>query len=526
MSEIQSSADLASDGGYGSEDRSRTRRGMILTIIGGVVMAGVRSLGFFLRSIFGGEMWGLYSIAWALIELLAFVLIGGFGEGIVIFGSRIHHDKDEQARDRHYQSLATLIRTPFLAALAIALALQFGAEPIYQLLWSSHDRTLVSLVQVLGWGLPLLVLVQVPVEATRASLRFGYSVGIVQIAFPALSLMATLGIYYLGNKSILAVAQGMWVALLICVPASIFAFSRHFELRRTVRAMCTNPWDREALGFAVPQSFHMMLSQGLVRMDGLMLSFFGVSANSIGIYSLVGELTQLIRVAKMAFSAVYSALVAKYRAQNNRRGVAEAFDSFAQKTSALSFVPLLVVMLLWPALVLQSGEEWSGSRIFPWLLCAGPMMSCFFGLCNNTLLMFGHSRILLTNAIAMGLVNLVLNALFIPIWGIAGAAWATAISNVSISIVQVLELRHLEGISPKWRFYGRSLAAAALPVVLVFYVTVHSSVTTLLRSVGLSGISASVSLGAFVAAMLLIYAALQWLLPGMPAFKLRRSRLS
>jgi O-antigen/teichoic acid export membrane protein len=290
--------------------------------------------------------------------------------------------------------------------------------------------------------------------------------------------------------------------------------------------MCTNPWDREALGFAVPQSFHMMLSQGLVRMDGLMLSFFGVSANSIGIYSLVGELTQLIRLAKMAFSAIYSALIAKYRAQGNRRGVAEAFDSFAHKTSTLSFVPLFIVMLLWPALVLQSGEEWSGSRVFPWLLCAGPMMSCFFGLCNNTLLMFGHSRILLTNARVAGLINLVLNALFIPIWGIAGAAWATAISNVSISFVQVLELRHLEGISPKWKFYGRTLAAAALPVALIFYVTVYSSVATIFGSVGLSGFSASVYLGAFVAVMLFIYAALQWLLPGTPVFRLRPSRHS
>ena len=44
----------------------------------------------------------------------------------------------------------------------------------------------------------------------------------------------------------------------------------------------------ESLSFALPQSLNMMLNQGLVRLDSLMLSFFGVSANAIGVYSLVG----------------------------------------------------------------------------------------------------------------------------------------------------------------------------------------------------------------------------------------------
>jgi O-antigen/teichoic acid export membrane protein len=507
----------ATVGGYGSEDRARSRRGMILTILGGLVMAGVKALGFFLRSIFGGEMWGLYAIAWALIELCAFVLIGGFGEGIVIFGSRIQHEENEQRLDKHYQALATLIRTPLLAAIFVAIALHFGAEVLHERLWSNHDPILVSLVQVLGWGLPLLVLVQVPVEATRASLRFGYSVGIVQIALPVLSLLATLSIYYVWQSSILAVAQGMFVALAICVPAAIFAFSRQYDLRRTIRLMCTNHWEREALSFAIPQSFQMMLSQGLVRIDGLMLSFFGISANAIGIYSLVGELTQLIRLAKMAFSSIYSALVAKYRAQENRLGVAEALESFASKTSALSFVPLLAVTILWPVLVLQAGEQWPGSREIPWLLCAGPMMSCFFGLCNNTLLMYGHSRVLLVNAIIVGISNVVLNALFIPIWGLEGAAWATAISNVSISFVQILELKHKEKLSPHLRFYQRTLIAAALPVAFAFYFTVYSP--------GIPwDLPDWIYRGALVAIALSVYAALQTLLPGEPAFKIRSPR--
>jgi hypothetical protein len=58
--------------GFGEEDQKKTSKGALLSVIGGVILAGVRALGFVLRAIFGGEMWGLYAIAWSLIELLAF----------------------------------------------------------------------------------------------------------------------------------------------------------------------------------------------------------------------------------------------------------------------------------------------------------------------------------------------------------------------------------------------------------------------------------------------------------------------
>src|SRR5690606_7506803 len=118
--------------------------------------------------------------------------------------------------------------------------------------------------KTLAWALPLLVLVQIPVEATRSTLHFGFAIGVVQIAFPILSLLAALALYYTTTPNILAVAQGTLVALLLCVPASIFAYARHFSLSATFRAVFGFHWDREALSFAVPQSLNMMLNQGLV----------------------------------------------------------------------------------------------------------------------------------------------------------------------------------------------------------------------------------------------------------------------
>jgi O-antigen/teichoic acid export membrane protein len=501
--------------GFGHEDRKKARKGTLLSVIGGAILAGVRALGFFLRAIFGGEMWGLYAIAWALIELLAFLLVGGFADAIVIFSSRQKHDGEQG--EEHYRSLATIIFAPFFVSLLLAGGIHIFAEPLYNLLWTEHDPLLIPLVRTLAWALPLLVLVQVPVEATRSTLHFGYAIGIVQIAFPLLSLLCTLGLYFTVTESILAVAQGSILALLLCLPASLYAYGKHFDLGQTLRAALGFRWSREALSFALPQSLNMMLNQGLVRLDSLMLSFFGVSANAIGIYSLVSDLTQLVRLAKMAFSGVFSPLVAKYRAQQNKLGVEEALEDLVQKTSSLGLGLLLIVMSLWPVVIFKPGEAWDDSLLFPWMLAAGPMMSCFFGLCGNALLMYGYSRVLLLNALATGLINLVLNALFIPLWGLFGAALATAIANVSISLLQIVELRRLEGISVKAHFYTRTLLAGAAPLALVFFLSALSWSATgekwglenQTARLGLAGLSVS------------FYALLLWVLPGPRPFGAR-----
>lgn len=458
---------------FSAADRKKAHQGTLLSILGGVILALVRAAGFFLRAIFGGEMWGLYAIAWALTELLAFFILGGFNDAVVIFASRLHArmgaDPEVKGDDqRDVDALATILRAPFIVALVVALGLHFLSPWLHEVLWAEHDPLIIRLVQTLAWSLPLLVLVQVPAEATRSSLQFGYSIGIVQIAFPVLSLLFALGLYFTVTHSILAVAQGAVLALLLLVPVSLHAFSRHFDLGRTFRASLSAPWDREALSFALPQSLNMALNQGLVRLDSLMLSFFGVSANTIGIYSLVGDLTQLVRLAKMVFSGVYSPLVARYRARSNHLGVAEALDHFARKTSSLGMVLFLVVMSLWPLFIFRGGEVWQDSRSFPWLLCVGPLMSCFFGLCGNTLLMYGHSRLLLTNALASGTLNIVLNAVLIPPFGVFGAALATAISNATISVLQVMELRRLEHLTVNLSSHLRTILAAGPSCVLVY----------------------------------------------------------
>lgn len=253
---------------------------------------------------------------------------------------------------------------PFVVALAIAAAAQVLLPTLHRMFWSQHDPLLIDLGRTLALALPLIVVMQLCAEATKAGLQFVWQVGIVQVLFPVLTLTFALALHRFTQLGIGALAWGLVFALFVASAAAIAAYGRFFSISRTVRAALTFRWDREVLVFALPQSVNMMMNLGLTKADGLTLSAF-VSADAVGIYVLVSDLTQLIRLGKMAFSSVFSPLVAKYQAAANRRGIQDALGTLIPITATLGLLLTLGIMGSYEAAILKEGESWSGGRLYP-----------------------------------------------------------------------------------------------------------------------------------------------------------------
>jgi O-antigen/teichoic acid export membrane protein len=451
---------------FKADDRRKVAVGTAITVIGGLWIAGFKALGFVLRAVFGGPAYGLFAIVLSVTELLAYLLLGGFNDAIVYFASRhVHGEETPETERRLYSALATCLVPPLLIALALTGAIELALPRVYASIWAQHDPLIVDLMRVMALGLPLLVLVQLPAEATKAHLSFRWPVFIVQVLLPTTAAAAVLVLHLGYGMGIAALPAGLVAAAAICVPVSLYAYSRSFSIAKTLRAALALRWDGEVLRFAGPQSLNMMLNLGLVRLDSVILSWF-VSANAVGVYSLVTDLTQLIRIAKMAFSSVFAPLVAKYQAMRNREGIRQALYSLVQITSALGFALLILAMTLYPHAILRAGESWTLSLWVPWLLAVGPMMSCCFGLSGNLLLMTGHARLLLFNSAVAGTINAVLNYVMIQRWGVLGAAAGTAIASFTISVLQVVEMGVFEKITFRVALYRRTALAALLPLAL------------------------------------------------------------
>jgi len=536
--------------GFTADDRKKVTLGTLLTVIGGIFLASFKAMGFVLRAVFGGNHYGLFAIAQNLTEMLAYFLVGGFNDAIVYLGARNIEGRHDPAVQEHqtsaphdaltdakpdatsqraqtppqassqtpvianedglYRTMATCLMVPLALSLIIVLGVQLFLPKIYALWWSNHDPMLMNLIRILIFALPFLLISQLASEALKIFLDFRWQVGVVQVLVPtATAIYATL-LFTVGGMGIEALVWALLFATMTAAPIALYGFSRRFSLWRTVSYFFRGRLDREVLDFAVPQSLNMMLNLGMVRLDSLMLSGF-VSADSVGIYSLISDLTQLIRLAKMAFSSVFSPLVARYQAQNNRDGIRIALHTLVRFTSSLAIPLLLVMMIMYPHFVLSSEETWAYDRWFPWLLAVGPLMSCFFGLAGNLLLMTGHARLLLFNAVVSSILNVILNLALIPHYGLFGAALATAISNFAISFMQIVEMWKIEHLTMPLRLYVWTLTAGALPLVMAagVFTDVGQSLVAMMP-----GSSAFMQAGMYAGAAIVIYLVVLFLPPG------------
>lgn len=459
---------------FSAEDKKKVATGTIINLLGGIALASSKGFQFVVRRLFGGPAFGLYAITYGVMELCANFLLGGFGDAITYHASRHIHAKEnetltEQAarEQRLYAALASSLRTPILIAIAMAFALWFGAGLLQHTVWRDQDPQVVNLLRIVILGLPLLTIAHLLAESTRAHLDMKLPVIVVQTMFPGLSMLFALLLHFCFGFGIEAMPWGIVASLILCVPVAIYGYQRYYSISRTLLAIFRFEGDPEVRRFAIPQCLNMASNLGLVKMDSLMLSAW-VSADAVGVYVLVTELTQLVRLPKMAFSGVFGPLVAKYQNQGNRAGIGESLVSLAQITSFIGVLVVIPVHLFYPEFILGNGQAWMFSLGIAWLLSIGPLMSAHFGLAGNLLLMTGHSRLLLVNSLSCLGLNIALNLLLIPHFGLLGAAIATGVSNFSISSLQIFEMHRLERFNFNFWLYHRVwlILALSAPVLL------------------------------------------------------------
>lgn len=437
----------------------KVRRGAAITLLGRISGVANGVFIFVAKFLFGAEQFGLFMLGFFVVDLLSRFVVGGFADAVTYFASRHAAARREE---QMYQALAVCILWPLGLALVFALALGASVDVAYETWWATdYDPGVKPVLRLMAWGLPLTVLVRLPVEAVKAHMDMKWAT-IVDICLPLVMFGVAVGFAFVG-----AGAGGLALAWMVAHAVggliAVYGYTRYFEIGKTLAAMRRPGSSREILGFAVPQSLNMLFNFGLVRVDGIMLSaWYGPEV--LAVYGLVSELVRSIRAAKLAFVGVFAPLVAKYRELGNREGVEESLNDITRFIATIS-VPLLASALIFypEASTFAPGSDWTHSRAFPWLLAVGPVLSCFFGLAGNLLLMSGYSRILLINStIAIG-VNVALNALWIPEHGMLGAAAATMISGIVLSVLQLIELARFAKVRFRFSIYVKP----AIGLVLV-----------------------------------------------------------
>ena len=161
--------------------------------------------------------------------------------------------------------------------------------------------------------------------------------------------------------------------------------------------------------------------------DSIMLGAFRGSAE-VGLYTVATSGAYLVVLILAGVNTSLSPIVAALYSKNNIEKLQEVLQKSARWTflSGLIVGILLVIFGYWFLLIF--GKDFTQAKSALNILVIGNIFMSFMGTLPVALVMTQKEQVAMKCFVAGAALNIVLNALFIPQWGMEGAALATATS--------------------------------------------------------------------------------------------------
>jgi O-antigen/teichoic acid export membrane protein len=147
-------------------------------------------------------------------------------------------------------------------------------------------------------------------------------------------------------------------------------------------------------------------------------------------------------------------------------------------------IPVSLIFIFYPVKVmLLFGADYMDSASVLVLLTIATFIQTTLGAAGPVLSMSGFTRLVFWNSLGTFILNLILNIILIPKFGIMGAAWATLISLSMIGLVRIIEVQFILKLSLFSKNLFKPFFAGLITIVFILstrpFIIVYHTVVTL-----------------------------------------------
>lgn len=201
---------------------------------------------------------------------------------------------------------------------------------------------------------------------------------------------------------------------------------------------------REMLILCVPLMLIAVMNSIIELSDTLLLGVLR-SASEVSIYYIAAKIAALSTTLLFIINGTIAPDISRRWSQNDRAGAFAIVRKYSRFMLALAFMILLAIGLLREYILAVFGPEYRTQGVYPLLVLA---VGYFFVLAAGPLGIFmtmtGNHRRYLHNNIAACVINVVLNLILIPRYGVNGACFATAVALALKNILLYVQFKNIE----------------------------------------------------------------------------------
>jgi len=420
------------------DDTARAQRMAVIAFAVRVVSAGIAFLSQIIQARLMGEFeYGIFVFVWVLVVLAGNFSCLGFHTAVIRFLPQYDLDCAE-AEIRGLTSTARLFAmgsASILALVGIASLHLFGDR--------IEDYYLVPLFLAV-FALPMIALGDVLDGTARANRWALLGLSPTYIIRPSLILLFMLGAVLWGAPATAVTAmQAALAATYVTTIGQFLVVDRGLTRRydKGVRRRDFSAWFKVALPIFFIEGFGFLLTNSDVIVVGIYLP-----PDQVGVYFAAAKTMALVQFVFFAVKAAATQRFSILFAEDDRQGLA----AFAGTAARWSFWPSLavgmLVLILGKLLLSLFGSAFTAGYMLMVILFAGNMAKALVGPAEMLLTMAGRQQLCVgVYVVALGC-NISLNMTLIPLWGLSGAATATAAAMAVEALLLHIAVRRALGI--------------------------------------------------------------------------------
>lgn len=228
---------------------------------------------------------------------------------------------------------------------------------------------------------------------------------------------------------------------------------------------------KELLWFGLPLMAADIGGKVIGYTDTLMLTYFGTLAE-VGIYNVVLPSALFFIQISRAISAIVFPISTELHYKKDIAKLSKGVTLLHQYCFAL-IIPLIFALFAFTEhfLVLFFGQEYAAGATAFRILLVGSMFFILASVNNIIISSMGEPKEVTKVILFSAILNVVLNIFFIPLFGIEGAAAATALAYALSMVISTQKLQKSLGTKSPYQQWAKLFITAAIFVVVIMYVS-------------------------------------------------------
>jgi len=420
---------------------------------------------------FGPEIYGIFALGLVFFGFSSGMASFGIWDGIVRF-IPIYRAKKEKENIRYLIKFSKKIL--LFSGIVFGAILFFASEYIVQTFF--HDDRLVLFLKIFAILIPIQIFSGMYFGIMRAYEKISANSFGVNILQSTIKFLFLLLLIFIGMESIFAITSSYFIGIL---GGLIFSYLYcRIKLKNIFGKTSLPKNSRSKIGkdlfsYSWPLIIFALITNLAFWIDSLLIGFFN-GVYWVGIYNVAVPLALLLLLASEVFTVLFFPLITRELFSKNKLTVEQLSKQVTKWVFLVNF-PLFLIIILFPETIIQIifGSEYLQASTVLRLLALGQFPFSLAFISSNLLLAKGKSKLILKNLIFIGIVNFILNYTLIPLYGINGAALATSISLILLSIIIFIENYYINSILPFRRKMLSIFASALIPVIILLLLKIE-----------------------------------------------------